>query len=238
MMALLINKEYLPKYIVPQTINLPDKFPYEARWGIYPTTKTRGNIKAGKLGVFTLKFSKRTGGYILDSNADIKLFGESRLIVDSTTLLDNNKNLTDLQIVLKYENILLNVKAVITEDGKLKVILRNNEKEMIYSVPWDNSGIINSGLFPMVFKSGLKAGDRFNWPIINPVTQTREIAKAVVTRTTFYYNALKPYVLNRDFVPVSVLDVQYSDMNFEFWIGEDGIPLKISTPWGWELVAE
>lgn len=55
--------------------------------------------------------------------------------------------------------------------------------------------------------------------------------KMQLKRVSFIYN-------KAELVPVRVVDVCYRDMKIECWMDNHSIPLKVVTPWGWELRAE
>lgn len=202
MMGFLVVKEFLPVTIPPQKIRFPEKLPYTGSWGVYTKSEKVGYIKY----TLTLQDDK----YIWKSEALIELFS-----MDSTVVFSKDKKMEDFNIDITYGDII-----------RLKI-----DKDT-YTLPWPkDADIMGNTMIPWFYMKRLKVGDKFQWQVLNPLTQTKDSVKAVVRRASFYYNKM-------DFIPVVVVDMYYQDMRFEFWVDSEGEPLKITTPWGWELEAE
>lgn len=220
MMGLLVKKEFLPQSIPSQRMWLPKVLPYIAKWGIYS--------KADKIGYLKTKVLSTPFGYIWENISKIKLFSEDSVLIRGTGFFDKNEKFKDFYISLRRKDSKINMEAKVK--GKfLKIILNKKEQHLL---PWiANTDVVNNGMFPWFYFSELKVGNKFKWYIINPLTRTRDLVKAIVNRETFYYN-------RADFIPVTVVDLFYQDTRLEFWIDDAGNPMKVITPWGWTLEAE
>lgn len=112
----------------------------------------------------------------------------------------------------------------------LKMNLRYGDMDFDYSLPQTSlvlTDIIDNGIIPWFYLSGLRVGDKFQWYQVNPITNLRALVKIIVTRSSFYHDR-----------PVVVIDVYYQDIKLELWADNDGNPLKAVTPWGLEIRAE
>lgn len=223
MMGLLAKREFLPENISPQKIRFPKEMPYIKGWGIYEKTE--------KIGYLKTKIFQILGGYLWKNKAEIKLLQDTRFSVSGTAFFGKDTSLANFYIYLKYIDYFLNIK------GKFKnkffnIRMESNTGINRYKIPWSiEKDIMNNGIMPWFYFPGLKAGEKFQWHMINPLTSKEDLVKAVVKRVSFYYN-------KRSFVPVMVVSVRYRDMNLEFWVDSEGNPLKIITPWGFVLESE
>lgn len=241
MMGLLVVKEFLPEKIPPQKIRFPKELPYIKNWGIY--------TKTGRIGYLQTGFTSEQAGYQWKNKIEIRLRQDSTISINSTTLFDRDEKLQNFHIDLSYEDLVVDIAGAIKKDI-LKLLVKTNYGEDKprpcaqgrgeYTLPWyTDSDIMGNALIPWFYISSLKVGDKFQWYLLNPLTQRKDLVKAVVKRTTFYYNKSTPTMYTgRQDVPVMVVDVYYEDMKLEFWVDNEGEPLKVVTPWGWELEAE
>lgn len=223
MMGLLVHKEFIPENILPQKISFPEELPSIKNWGIY--------TKTGRLGFLEMKITEVEAGYLWENRMEISLLEANSVSVYSTAGFTRYKALKDFNVSLAYGEMAMDLVGVVSGDSlKLKVKTNGSEKE--YKLPWFvQSDIMSNGIIPWFYISDLKVGDKFKWHLFNPLTQKRDLVIGVVRRSSFYYN-------KKDFSPVVVVDIYYDDMRTEFWVDAEGNPLKIITPWGWELEAE
>lgn len=223
MIGLLVKKEFLPINIQPQKIRFPEKLPYIKNWGIH--------TKTGMIGYLKTEIRFQPTGYLWKNEAEIRLLPDMPLSINSSAVFNKDERLEDFHIFLTYEDLAIDLTGVIREDV-LRLLVKTNEGENEYTMPWYiESDIMSNGIIPWFYVSGLKIGDKFHWHILNPLTQTKDLVKAVVKRSSFYYN-------KNDFVPTMVVDMYYQDIKIEFWIDNKGNPLKVITPWGWELTEQ
>jgi hypothetical protein len=223
MMGFLFYKEFLPKNISSKIINIPGKFPYKCCWSVYSNEK--------KIGFFETDFGFGADGYVWKNFAEIKFLQDVDIVLNAIAFLDEERRLNNFKINLAYNAKVFNIDGIILDD-MLKVSFKNEADELRYTIPWKgNLGMMDAGVVPLVFMPNLKVGEKFNWYLFNPLTRSKELVKAVVRRSSFYYN-------KKDFIPVVILDMYYQNMHINFWIDNEGNPLKIETPYGWELRIE
>ena len=238
MMGLLVSEKFLPATISPLEIRFPEKLPHTENWGIY----TNGE----RIGYTKIEFQEYPlGGYVWEGTTKVEMpfflveswslpgVGEEKIPISirSSILFDSTARLKDFDMEILFYDLAINIKGQIVND-MLMLLYKTGGKEAKYTLFWTgNSEIINNGLFPWFYRTRLRVGDKFQWRVFNPLTQSMELVKAVVQRSTLYYH-------KEDFLSVLVVTVWYQNTKMEFWVDENGNPLKIHTPWGWELIAE
>lgn len=220
-MGLLVQKEFLPQNIPLQSIRFPRELPYIKSWDIY--------AKGGRIGHLKDEILSQPDGYLWKNEVVIRFLQDMPIYINGISEFDTDGRLDNFQIKLSYGDFAVNADGKI-EEGMLK--LRINNGENIYSLPWSsNVDILNNTMIPWFYIKNMRVGDKFQWYILNPLTKTKGLVKTVVRRSSLYYN-------KSDFVPVIIVDMYYQDMKFEFWVDNECDPIKVVTPWGWELEAE
>lgn len=221
MMGLLVQKEFLPQNIPLQKIKFPGELPYIKSWGVY--------TKSGRKGYLKNEILLQPDGFLWKNEAVIEFLEGISICINGTAVFDIDEKLENFQITLSYEDFIVNLAG--TVEGDI-LRLKTSKAEKEYILPWaSNMDIMNNTMIPWFYIQDLRVGDKFQWYLLNPLTRIKDLVKTVVRRSSFYYN-------KKDFVPVTVVDMYYQDMRFEFWIDNEGNPLKVATPWGWELEAE
>lgn len=222
-MGLLVQREFLPENILPEKIRFPKELPYIRNWGIYSSKERIGYLKNVIIA--------QPYGYLWKNEAEIRLFEDMPISINAITVFSIDETLKNFRIILRYEDFIINLAGTLKKDI-LRLKVKTGTGESAYSLPWfSNTDIMGNTLIPWFYKPNLKVGDKFQWYLLNPLTHSKDLVKAVVRRASFYYN-------KKDFVPVMVVSMHYQDMKLEFWIDNDGDPLKVVTPWGWELEME
>lgn len=223
MMVLLLVREFVPKNIPLQNVRFPEKLPYKRDWGIYSDSERAGGILS-ELTLFP-------AGYLWKNEAELEFFKYNIIKIKSNIIFNENKELDNFAIDINYDDIDINLKGTV-KNKSLEILLKSGRELNKYEIPWlKDADVMGNGIFPLVYLPGIKAGERFKWYVLNPLTRTKGLVKAIVKRSSFYF-------LKNDFVPVFIVDVYFQDMKTEFWIDEKGEPLKVVTPWGWEVRAE
>lgn len=227
MMGLLIVKERLPVVISPIATIFQEKLPYTENWGIY--------AKDARIGNFKVKLQEdNKDRYLLESELNIKVPIASEKIpisINSLIQFNNSAKLRHFNLEMLSDNYAINIEGNI-QGTTLTLLNKNDISEKKYTLPWaEDIDTIGSGFLPFFYRQKLKVGDSFRWKTFNPLTQKKELVKANVERSTFTYR-------KGNFVNVLVVMINYANLNTEFWIDKNGYPVKIFTPWGWELINE
>lgn len=234
MMGFLVKKEFLAENISAQKIRFPKELPYMGEWGIYDKTDRIGYLKT--------KFFLLPKRYVWKNRAEIRLLPENTFSVNGTALFNKNRGLRDFYMNLAYQDLTVGITGILKKNI-LKLKVKTNGRITDYALPcFADADVVNNGIIPWFYISGLKIGNRFNWYIVNPLDKTKDLVKAVVKRESFYYTRISPDVASgrgkENFVPVMVVDMYYRDIKLEFWVDNAGNPLKVVTPWGWRLETE
>lgn len=226
MMGLLTVQEFIPHNICsPQQI-FPKELPFLKTWSIYTENKIIGHYKSSLDMVNDIYIWKN---YVeLDFPFQEK---EIPLTIESEADFNKKEVLQEFIIEFQIDEFNADIQGKIVND----ILLVNSTiagKKHKLILPWkQGTNVMSNGLLPWITSTDLRPGERLSWELFNPLTNQKEKVTAFVERNTVLF-------LNNRFVNAFIVKMNYHDITIDFWIDEAGFPVKVHTPWGWNLVAE
>lgn len=223
MMALLVNREFFPNTIMQAGGTFPSELPFDIKWSVYNREEDIGYLHT--------KIYEEQSKYYLENKAEINIAGNIDTRVYNIVEFDNNKIMEEFSLQFEHDDIsaVLDAKRV---NDKLEFVFEKDGKKDVFEIKWrDEADLMSSVFIPWVYNPGLKVGDRYEQYVFNPITRNLESIKTIAERETIAY-------IGNDFRNVIVLNMIYNDIIIEVWVNNEGEPVKIITPWGWEFIAQ
>ncbi len=226
MMGVLAGRAYFSRTIQSLQIRFPEQLPYHKGWGVY-----RDGERIGQL---SNHLGKNASGYLWENDVELTISvaqEEIDVAINGEAVFSQERKLDHFSAGIVFGGYRFKISGLVEGDALTLIVEKDNDKRR-YTIPWrGDRDILGNGLLPWFYRSGLKEGDRFSWQVLNPLTQRKELAEALVQKSAIVYHK------NR-FVNLVIVVVKYQGLEIEFWVDEEGCPVKVKTPWGWELVEE